>query len=66
MGECSFGKGFGQINRDKKGEQGIDEWIWKSIPRAIFDGLAKRYQVGDSGQFAKLADSPRQYTSRDF
>jgi hypothetical protein len=45
MGECSFGKSFGQTNPDKKAEVGVEDRIWKSIPRAIFDGLAKRYQV---------------------
>ncbi|KIM93680.1 hypothetical protein OIDMADRAFT_35505 [Oidiodendron maius Zn] len=45
MGECSFGKGFGQTNPDKQAEDGIEERIWKSIPRSIFDGLAKRYQA---------------------
>jgi hypothetical protein len=45
MGECSFGKSFGQTNPDKKAEAGVEDRIWKSIPRAIFDGLAKRYQV---------------------
>ncbi|OHF03155.1 cytochrome P450 3A9 [Colletotrichum orchidophilum] len=44
MGECSFGKGFGQTNPDSLIEDGVDERIWKSIPRSIFDGLSKRYQ----------------------
>ncbi|KAG4426254.1 hypothetical protein IFR04_000720 [Cadophora malorum] len=44
MGECSFGKGFGQTNPNKEAIIGVEEKIWKSIPRAIFDGLAKRYQ----------------------
>lgn len=44
MGECSFGKGFGQTNPSKEAVIGVEEKIWKSIPRAIFDGLAKRYQ----------------------
>jgi hypothetical protein len=45
MGESSFGKGFGQIdklfgslvmtNEDKE---------WAKIPSAIFDGLANRYR----------------------
>lgn len=47
MGECSFGKGFGQTNPDTEAEAGVEERVWKSIPRAIFDGLAKRYQVSD-------------------
>ena len=46
MGECSFGKGFGQTNPDlTEVENGVDERVWKSIPRSIFDGLAKRYQT---------------------
>ncbi|KAM0321854.1 hypothetical protein ACHAQA_009859 [Verticillium albo-atrum] len=45
MGECSFGRGFGQTNPDCKIEDGIDEGIWKSIPRSIFDGLSKRYMT---------------------
>jgi hypothetical protein len=45
MGECSFGKSFGQTNPDNQPEAGVEDRIWKSIPRAIFDGLAKRYQV---------------------
>ncbi|KAL8298843.1 hypothetical protein RB600_003395 [Gaeumannomyces tritici] len=46
MGECSFGKGFGQTNPDSiEVEQGVDERVWKSIPRSIFDGLSKRYQT---------------------
>lgn len=46
MGECTFGKGFGQTNPDKEAEEGIEEQVWKSIPLAIFHGLARRYQVG--------------------
>lgn len=45
MGECSFGKGFGQTNPDTLIEDGVDEKVWKQIPRSIFDGLSKRYQV---------------------
>ncbi|KAJ0340059.1 hypothetical protein COL154_012279 [Colletotrichum chrysophilum] len=45
MGECSFGKGFGQTNPDSMIEDGVDERIWMSIPRSIFDGLSKRYQT---------------------
>ncbi|KAH6699800.1 cytochrome P450 [Leptodontidium sp. MPI-SDFR-AT-0119] len=44
MGECTFGKGFGQTNPDKEAEEGIEEQVWKSIPLAIFHGLARRYQ----------------------
>lgn len=46
MGECSFGKGFGQTNPAlTEVENGVDERVWKSIPRSIFDGLAKRYRT---------------------
>ncbi|KAK1997322.1 cytochrome P450 [Colletotrichum falcatum] len=45
MGECSFGKGFGQTNPNSTIEDGVDERIWNSIPRSIFDGLSKRYQT---------------------
>ncbi|CAH0046015.1 unnamed protein product [Clonostachys solani] len=45
MGECSFGRGFGQTNPDGEIEDGVDEKVWKSIPRSIFDGLSKRYQT---------------------
>ncbi|KAK1579121.1 cytochrome P450 [Colletotrichum navitas] len=45
MGECSFGKGFGQTNPNRMIEDGVDEKIWNSIPRSIFDGLSKRYQT---------------------
>ncbi|KAK2053332.1 cytochrome P450 [Colletotrichum caudatum] len=45
MGECSFGKGFGQTNPNRMIEEGVDERIWNSIPRSIFDGLSKRYQT---------------------
>ncbi|KAK1489584.1 cytochrome P450 3A9 [Colletotrichum abscissum] len=48
MGECSFGKGFGQTNPNSLIEDGVDEKIWKSIPRSIFDGLSKRYQASQS------------------
>ncbi|KAK6834069.1 cytochrome P450 [Apiospora arundinis] len=45
MGECSFGKGFGQTNPNTLIEDGVDEKVWKQIPRSIFDGLSKRYQT---------------------
>lgn len=45
MGESSFSKGFGQVKpNETSGDLQMDE-IWKSIPRAIFDGLADRYKV---------------------
>jgi hypothetical protein len=45
MGECSFGKGFGQIQPQKYIDQCKDEVIWRSIPKTIFDGMTKRYRV---------------------
>ncbi|KAL2682376.1 hypothetical protein Neosp_006826 [[Neocosmospora] mangrovei] len=48
MGECSFGRGFGQTNPAAEIEQGVSEKVWKSIPRSIFDGLSKRYQAIDA------------------
>ncbi|EHA20240.1 hypothetical protein ASPNIDRAFT_194740, partial [Aspergillus niger ATCC 1015] len=44
MGECSFGNGFGQTNKNKKLELELDEGIWRSIPTAIFKGMTRRYQ----------------------
>ncbi|KAM5519836.1 cytochrome P450 3A9 [Fusarium oxysporum f. sp. phaseoli] len=44
MGKSSFSKGFGQVKRNEaSGNSQMDE-TWKSIPRAIFDGLADRYK----------------------
>lgn len=46
MGDCSFGKSFGQTNPNcVVRENGVDARVWNSIPRSIFDGLAKRYQT---------------------
>jgi hypothetical protein len=45
MGECSFGRGFGQTNPDKAVETGVDEQVWRGIPHAIFTGMTRRYQV---------------------
>jgi hypothetical protein len=47
MGECSFGKGFGQANPSDSFEFDLemDEKVWKSIPTAIFKGMTRRYQV---------------------
>ncbi|OXV06037.1 hypothetical protein Egran_06197 [Elaphomyces granulatus] len=44
MGECSFGRGFGQTNPDKAVEPGVDEQVWRGIPHAIFTGMTRRYQ----------------------
>ncbi|RDH33525.1 cytochrome P450 [Aspergillus welwitschiae] len=44
MGECSFGNGFGQTNKNKKLELEFDESVWRSIPTAIFKGMTRRYQ----------------------
>ncbi|KAF5546474.1 cytochrome P450 monooxygenase family 3 subfamily A [Fusarium napiforme] len=44
MGESSFSKGFGQVKpNEPSGDPQMDE-TWKSVPRAIFDGLADRYK----------------------
>ncbi|KAL9561580.1 hypothetical protein ACKAV7_014427 [Fusarium commune] len=44
MGESSFSKGFGQVKpNESSGDPQMDK-TWKSIPRAIFDGLADRYK----------------------
>ncbi|GFN13409.1 cytochrome P450 [Aspergillus tubingensis] len=45
MGECSFGNGFGQTNKNRKLELEFDEDIWRTIPTAIFKGMTRRYQV---------------------
>ncbi|EEY17832.1 conserved hypothetical protein [Verticillium alfalfae VaMs.102] len=44
MEESAFSRGFGQVNpKSSSGDAYMDE-IWKSIPRAIFDGLADSYK----------------------
>lgn len=48
MGECSFGNGFGQTNKNKKLDIDFDESIWKRIPTSIFTGMTRRYQVRNS------------------
>lgn len=63
MGECVFGKGFGQTNPKKEAESGIDDQIWKAIPQAIFDGLARRYQVSKSCIYAHSLTILRMSTS---
>ncbi|KAJ5749387.1 cytochrome P450 [Penicillium nucicola] len=45
MGECSFGNGFGQTDRNKEMDLEFDERIWKRIPSAIFKGMTRRYQL---------------------
>lgn len=45
MGECSFGRGFGRTNADIKEMESDDDQVWASIPKAIFLGMTKRYQV---------------------
>ncbi|TLS22519.1 uncharacterized protein PpBr36_09868 [Pyricularia pennisetigena] len=55
MGECSFGRGFGQTNpKTTVVEEGVDEKVWKSIPRSIFDGLSKRYQMVYVKKFLRM------------
>ncbi|BCR96891.1 uncharacterized protein AKAW2_30210S [Aspergillus luchuensis] len=44
MGECSFGNGFGQTNKNRKLELEFDEDVWRTIPTAIFRGMTRRYQ----------------------
>ncbi|KAN0096705.1 cytochrome P450 [Hyaloscypha variabilis] len=65
MGECSFGKSLGQTNPDKKAEVGVEDRIWKSIPQAIFDGLAKRYQNVYLKRFFRTLVQRRRMTSED-
>ncbi|KAJ5716754.1 cytochrome P450 [Penicillium malachiteum] len=57
MGECSFGSGFGQTNKNKKLDVEFDENIWKRIPTAIFEGfevMARRYQLANANQFVYI------------
>ncbi|KAB8297398.1 hypothetical protein EYC80_002741 [Monilinia laxa] len=44
MGECSFGKGFGQTNPTKDIDFDFDKSTWERIPSAIINGMTKRYQ----------------------
>ncbi|KAH8434069.1 uncharacterized protein LDX57_011706 [Aspergillus melleus] len=44
MGECSFGRGFGQTNPTKDEYLNIEERIWKHITDSIFSGMTQRYQ----------------------
>ncbi|KLO97031.1 Cytochrome P450 3A5 [Fusarium fujikuroi] len=44
MGESSFSKGFGQVKPNEASDDPQMDEIWKSIPGAIFDGLADRYK----------------------
>ncbi|KAF4961211.1 hypothetical protein FGADI_448 [Fusarium gaditjirri] len=44
MGESSFSKGFGQVKPNEASSDPQMDETWKSIPRAIFDGLADRYK----------------------
>jgi hypothetical protein len=45
MGESSFSKGFGQVKPNEPSDDPQMDETWKSVPRAIFDGLADRYKV---------------------
>lgn len=45
MGESSFSKGFGQVKPNEASSDPQMDETWKSIPGAIFDGLADRYKV---------------------
>ncbi|KAJ4110894.1 hypothetical protein NW769_007065 [Fusarium oxysporum] len=70
MGKSSFSKGFGQVKRNEaSGNSQMDE-TWKSIPRAIFDGLADRYKYVYIKRFLRRIgcnvefDWPKQMTMR--
>ncbi|PVH96074.1 cytochrome P450 [Periconia macrospinosa] len=45
MGECSFGKGFGQTDPEANPQEGVSADVWKSIPWAIFTNISRRYQT---------------------
>lgn len=45
MGECSFGRGFGQVGSGEAEVDDAEQKIWKDIPHAIMNGMAKRYRV---------------------
>ncbi|KAM0148650.1 hypothetical protein ACHAQE_009124 [Botrytis cinerea] len=45
MGECSFGKGFGQTNPTENIDFDFVKSTWERIPSAIFNGMSKRYQA---------------------
>ncbi|EPS29010.1 hypothetical protein PDE_03956 [Penicillium oxalicum 114-2] len=55
MGECSFGKGFGQTNPKKTIEPDFDDKVWKNIPAAVFSGMSRRYQSGIQLVYIKRA-----------
>ncbi|CCD48528.1 predicted protein [Botrytis cinerea T4] len=45
MGECSFGKGFGQTNPIENIDFDLVKSTWERIASAIFNGMSKRYQA---------------------
>jgi len=56
MGECSFGRGFGRTNPALENMESDDDQVWASIPRAIFFGMTKRYQVSHEISFMKTTN----------
>ncbi|KAI9042747.1 cytochrome P450 [Aspergillus affinis] len=62
MGECSFGRGFGQTNPTKDEYLNVEERVWKRIPDSIFSGMTQRYQgiqaIADSRTTEKTASRP--------
>ncbi|RAH78614.1 cytochrome P450 [Aspergillus japonicus CBS 114.51] len=45
MGECSFGRGFGQTPPLKEEYLGMEDRIWVQILHSIFHGLTRRYKM---------------------
>ncbi|QDS73814.1 hypothetical protein FKW77_006095 [Venturia effusa] len=43
MGECSFGQSFGQTDPQKPPPKGIDEKVWRAVPRSIFQNQSNKY-----------------------
>ncbi|TLD36766.1 cytochrome p450 [Venturia nashicola] len=43
MGECSFGQSFGQTDPERAPPKGMDEKIWRSVPRSIFQNQSNKY-----------------------
>lgn len=58
MGESLFGRGFGQIAADTTMMLGIEEKVWKLIPRSVFNGMSRRYQVNVTrNEFPRISSS---------
>ncbi|RAH64735.1 cytochrome P450 [Aspergillus aculeatinus CBS 121060] len=45
MGECSFGRGFGQTLPVEEEYLGMEDRIWLQIPHSIFHGMTQRYKM---------------------